>query len=518
MAAQAVARSGGVVRATGGARGRVNPARRGVRTAQDVPSHSKPQLGEHRRGARACLCCAAPRPARGDPASPRHKRLLARAQVQGAAQQPGSGPPRASLGQQTPQQRRSMYTHMLLCSLANALSDMDKVCLSVAIVPMAAAFGWTAAAQGAVQSAFFWGFTLSQVPGGAAASRYTGKRMLALGVLLWSVGTLVAPMAAASVPLLCLTRMIVGLGEGFSPTATTDMIARYVPRQERARAVGIVFSGFNVGNVVGLLVTPPLIALFGWQAVFYAFGAAGAVWLAVWLALPAPDEPVGAKKIGRVRLSELPWRAFAQNRTMWGVSAAHFADSFGKFTILAWLPTFFVQRFGASLSEAALYSLMPPTIGILVAGVASTWVDAKIARGEDVTSVRRQAWTVAALGPAVCLTLAALAPGKIGAVLGLTVALGSARFALASLFCIHQDLSKRHAPTLLGITSSVGSLGGIVGTALTGLLLKASANLAPAQSWALSLFAPIIVVYLVGYVAWAALVSAEPVAFESPRP
>lgn len=482
-----------------------------------------------------------------------------------------------------------MYTHMLLCSLANALSDMDKVCLrcvtrergaargieasdpsdrkdackqlgclesrssghvgkgacsvrcqrsgvfsfcdnvltcdilvcgkfSVAIVPMAAAFGWTAAAQGAVQSAFFWGFTLSQVPGGAAASRYTGKRMLALGVLLWSVGTLVAPMAAASVPLLCLTRMIVGLGEGFSPTATTDMIARYVPRQERARAVGIVFSGFNVGNVVGLLVTPPLIALFGWQAVFYAFGAAGAVWLAVWLALPAPDEPVGAKKIGRVRLSELPWRAFAQNRTMWGVSAAHFADSFGKFTILAWLPTFFVQRFGASLSEAALYSLMPPTIGILVAGVASTWVDAKIARGEDVTSVRRQAWTVAALGPAVCLTLAALAPGKIGAVLGLTVALGSARFALASLFCIHQDLSKRHAPTLLGITSSVGSLGGIVGTALTGLLLKASANLAPAQSWALSLFAPIIVVYLVGYVAWAALVSAEPVAFESPRP
>ena len=393
-----------------------------------------------------------------------------------------------------------------------------QVCLSVAIVPMAATFGWTPAEAGAIQSAFFWGFMVSQVPGGAAASKWTGKRMLALGVVLWSVGTLLAPIAAVSVTALCASRILVGLGEGFSPTATTDMVARYVPREERARAVGIVFTGFNIGNVVGLLATPPLIALIGWPAVFYAFGLAGIVWVAAWLAIPAPKEPKNMV-VPRVRLYELPWRAFVRSRVVLGVCGAHFADSFGKFTILAWLPTFFVERFGSTLAEAAAYSLLPPCFGIFSAGVASTWADGLIAGGTDVTVVRRKAEAVATLGPAACLVVAALAPNKIVAVLALTAALGAARFALASLYCIHQDLSKKHAPTLLGITSSVGALGGVAGTALTGLLLRftTSEGMGASQSWGVSLFLPIILVYVLGFMCWQQHVKADHIKFEKQK-
>ncbi|KAI9191353.1 hypothetical protein LWI28_007385 [Acer negundo] len=43
---------------------------------------------------------------------------------------------------------------------------MDKVNSSVAIIPMSHQFGWSSSVAGLVQSSFFWGYALSQLPGG----------------------------------------------------------------------------------------------------------------------------------------------------------------------------------------------------------------------------------------------------------------------------------------------------------------------------------------------------------------
>lgn len=46
--------------------------------------------------------------------------------------------------------------------------------MSVAVIPMAAEFGWSAADKGLISSAFFWGYTLTQIPGGLATRRFGG--------------------------------------------------------------------------------------------------------------------------------------------------------------------------------------------------------------------------------------------------------------------------------------------------------------------------------------------------------
>jgi predicted MFS family arabinose efflux permease len=43
----------------------------------------------------------------------------------------------------------------------------------------------------------------------------------------------------------------VGIGEGVSPSAATDLIARTIPVKERSRAVGFVFGGLSLGSVMG---------------------------------------------------------------------------------------------------------------------------------------------------------------------------------------------------------------------------------------------------------------------------
>lgn len=143
-------------------------------------------------------------------------------------------------------------------------SSNNQVNMSVAIVPMAREFGWNASVAGLVQSAFFWGYALSQIPGGYLTSRIGGRTVLPGGVGLWSGATAMLPFLAGSLPGLCFSRAAVGLGEAMAPSAATDMVSRVIDNSERARAISFIFSGLHVGSLLGLLIAPVLIENFGW--------------------------------------------------------------------------------------------------------------------------------------------------------------------------------------------------------------------------------------------------------------
>lgn len=110
--------------------------------------------------------------------------------------------------------RKSRMPHrwrvVAMMALSFVLCNMDKVNMSVAVIPMASELGWSATDRGLVSSAFFWGYSATQVPAGWLSTRIGGARILFAGVLLWSVGTLIAPPAAHnSLVALCATRVFV---------------------------------------------------------------------------------------------------------------------------------------------------------------------------------------------------------------------------------------------------------------------------------------------------------------------
>lgn len=75
----------------------------------------------------------------------------------------------------------------------------DKVNMSVAILPMSQQFGWSASVAGLVQSSFFWGYMLSQVPAGYLANKYSGRWLLPGGVGIWSGFTAAVPLLTSTV-------------------------------------------------------------------------------------------------------------------------------------------------------------------------------------------------------------------------------------------------------------------------------------------------------------------------------
>lgn len=411
-------------------------------------------------------------------------------------------------------------------SLAFVICNMDKVNLSIAIIPMSHQFGWNSTTAGLVQSSFFWGYALSQLPGGWLAKIFGGGTVLEVGVLIWSVATAFVPFISGYMPGLLLSRVLVGIGEGVSPSAATDLIARSIPLEERSRAVAFVFGGLSVGSVMGLLLAPPLIQNLGWESVFYIFGLLGIAWFLGFQVLEGGETQLNAESLSSDQdtmtqswktslrelngsLKEVPWKAFFQNRAVWAMIYAHFCGSWGHYNCLSWLPTFFSEELNLNLTEAAWVSILPPLASIFVTGLAAQLADNLISRGVEATVVRKICQSIAFLSPAICMTLSSLdlglPPWEIVGILTSGLALSS--FALSGLYCTHQDMSPEYASILLGITNTVGAVPGIVGVALTGYLLDST------HSWSISLFAPSIFFYVTGTIVWLAFASSKPQSF-----
>ena len=76
-------------------------------------------------------------------------------------------------------------------------------------------FAWGAKEQGWILGAFFFGYVVTQLPGGRLAEKYGGKRLYGGGILITSIFTLLTPLAATiSLPLFVIVRVIEGFGEG----------------------------------------------------------------------------------------------------------------------------------------------------------------------------------------------------------------------------------------------------------------------------------------------------------------
>lgn len=431
------------------------------------------------------------------------------------------------------EQRR--YKVVLATACAFVVGNMDKINISLAIVPMARDFGWSQTVIGLVQSGFFYGYLLAQLPGGYAANRFGGAAVLPAGVGLWSLSTACIPFVGSTVPGLFVARALVGLGEGLAPSAATDVIAKTMKPSERSSATSFVFGGLHVGSLVGLVMAPALINTWGWESVFYIFGISGLAWNVWWRSMmtemketdsalfdamnrqieeqhSSDDETIVSQTDASSSSSNtngVPWRAFLRSKPVLALAFVHFCNNWFHYVMLAWLPTYFIDTMDVSLSTAAKISLLPPVAALLVSGIAGPSADALIGRGVATGLVRKGAQSAAFLGPAACLILASMLEGnQMASMTLITISLGLASFSLAGLYCNHADLSPRYAPVLIGATNTAGAIPGIVGVLVTGVIYDLY------DSWTLALFVPTIALFISGTVVFIVYGTAKPQNFD----
>ncbi len=394
--------------------------------------------------------------------------------------------------------------------LSTVICYIDRVSISVAIIPMARDRGYDPVTQGLILSAFFWGYIVSQLLGGWVADRFGGKRVLTFGVAIWSLATLLTPAASSSFGLLLLMRVVLGVGEGVNFPAIHSLAARWAPARERARVIALNLSGVHLGTVLALLAAPPLLLAMGWPAVFYISGALGALWLVPW-SIKAADSPeeasgVSAEELALIladrseasRAESIPWRRIFAEKAMWAIILAHVCNNWGMYILLLWLPTYLHQMLGVPMAEVGNYALVPWLATFIASNLGGWACDGLLTRGLSVTAVRKLMQTAAfTLGAIPLLVLPSVNSPGIAIVL-VTVSTMSCALGF-SAFCVnHLDIGPRYAGVLMGISNTAATVPGIVGVAITGFILEATGSFATV----FYLTAAVYVVGLFGYLRW----------------
>ncbi|XP_047107686.1 vesicular glutamate transporter 2-like [Schistocerca piceifrons] len=378
-----------------------------------------------------------------------------------------------------------------------------RVNLSVAIVAMTAErnvtlangtlstsreFEWSPGTQGLVLGAFFWGYVVTQIPGGWLAARVGGARLYGAGIAATAALTLLTPpLARLSVYLLLALRIIEGLLEGVTHPAINHVWSRWAPPHERSRLATFALSGSYFGTFVSLPVSGVIASNLGWEAVFYICGAIAVLWYVVWFMCIAED-PLEDKRItsqelefiqsclGEDRKTEnvqIPWLKFLTSPPVWAVLFAHFTENWGFYTLLTQLPTYMKDVHHFSLEESGGLSAVPYIIMAALLQFSGHLAD--LLQNRNIlshTQVRKIFICGAFVIETVAMVLASYASSISAIMACLTISVAVGAFSWAGICVNHLDMAPQYAGVLMGLSQTVATIPGMVSPPLTGFIVK----------------------------------------------
>jgi len=443
------------------------------------------------------------------------KRLLLEKQ----ASPPFSGRVRVDVSSPIGKEDFRMIAVVALCFLITSICALDRAAMSVAVIPMSQEFHYTNSDKGVVASAYFWGYTVSNLFSGILCTLVSPKQVLTVGVILWSLFTVLTPVAASSsLPLLLGCRALMGVAEGTCLPTIQQMLANWVPKAERSRALALTTSGITAGTVGALVWAPKLVAAYAWPSVFFIFGSLGLIWCALWVPL-AEDKPVSSVDSRPIRSGSestadgsvefwkswaaIPWSQLFESTPFRGVLVCGIAHNIGQLLLLSWLPVYFANTFDKGVADASMLAI-PPWVACFVVGNIAGWAsDALLAAGTGIREVRRGFQLIGSLGPAACLLRLATAPSSESeAVVLFTVALGLSACSYVGFNAAPQDMSRRYASVVYGVLNATGCFAASLAVWLTGVALEVGPDGSPGAGFS-SVFMAAAGTYVLGAAAFA---------------
>ncbi|OMO90502.1 Major facilitator superfamily [Corchorus olitorius] len=392
-----------------------------------------------------------------------------------------------------------------MLALALALCNADRVVMSVAIVPLSLAHGWSRSFSGIVQSSFLWGYLISPIAGGTLVDYYGGKVVMAWGVALWSLATFLTPWAAeTSLWALLFTRAMLGVAEGVALPCMNNMVAsqivegieqtfsfRWFPSTERARAVAMAMAGFQLGNAIGLTLSPILMSQAGIFGPFVIFGLGGFLWVLVWLSATS-STPDRSPQISKYELDYItkkrqnsqtvenktktkmipPFRRLLSKMPTWSLIVANSMHSWGFFVILSWMPIYFNSVHHVDLRQAAWFSAVPWSMMALTGYFAGLWSDTMIRNGTSITLTRKIMQSIGFIGPAIALIGLTAAKSPSIASAWLSLAVGLKAFSHCGFLVNLQEIAPHYSGVLHGLSNTAGTFAAILGTVGAGFFVE----------------------------------------------
>ncbi|XP_061679640.1 vesicular glutamate transporter 3 isoform X2 [Syngnathoides biaculeatus] len=397
------------------------------------------------------------------------------------------------------------YIIAILSGLGFCISFGIRCNLGVAIVEMVnnntafvngtevlqkAEFNWNPETVGLIHGSFFWGYIITQIPGGFISNKLSANRVFGAAIFLTSVLNMFIP-SAARVHYGCVmfVRILQGLVEGVTYPSCHGMWSKWAPPLERSRLATTSFCGSYAGAVIAMPLAGVMVQYIGWPSVFYIYGVFGILWYVLWLLLaygsPAVHPTITDEErtyiestIGETthhrnitQKFKTPWRRFFTSMPVYAIIVANFCRSWTFYLLLISQPAYFEEVFGFPISKVGILSAVPHMVMTIVVPLGGQLADFLRSNKIMTTTNVRKLMNCGGFGmEATLLLVVGFSHTRAVAISFLVLAVGFSGFAISGFNVNHLDIAPRYASILMGISNGVGTLSGMVCPLIVGAL------------------------------------------------
>ena len=364
---------------------------------------------------------------------------------------------------------------------SQAITFIIRISLAVVAPTLITLYGISPTAMGFILSGYSWFYMACLLPMGFLSDRFGPFLVMGMGSIVWGSATIAFPLVTAGVFFFFMRGMF-GAGHSMMISAGLTALAHWVPREQRAFAVGLTFAGGTMGLAIGSPTASFILDRFGWEAVFYAVGAASLLFSLAWFAL-YPKERLGPGTVPereKKRVTQedrVSWGTLLRHRSTWGMALGLAGYLYAYFFFMTWLPGYLVMERGMTVLRTGFVATLPFLMGMLGTIGGGVLGDFLIRRGVNPTLARKAIIGSGLTGATIMIIAAAFAQETWLAVVLLTLGMGSLRLTTASCNSIPIDLAPPQATaSLASIQSLGGNTGGLIAPILTGYIVDVTGS------------------------------------------
>uniref|UniRef100_A0A1I8QDK8 Putative inorganic phosphate cotransporter n=1 Tax=Stomoxys calcitrans TaxID=35570 RepID=A0A1I8QDK8_STOCA len=400
------------------------------------------------------------------------------------------------------------HLQCLLLALGLSVGYANRVNLSVAIVAMTdihehkegvEIFQWTEKEKSLVQSSFFWGYVLTQIPAGQWCRKVGAKGLFLWGNIISSALALLTPylVTVGDWQTLMAVRIVQGLAQGVMFPCTHSVLSRWSPPGERATLCSLAYAGTFLGAILMFGSSGWIIAyLHGWPTVFYISGFLGFIWCFVWYVWGS-NSPYSYKRISPQEKfmilrsmeapqerntdnsAKTPWRSIACSMPFWALLVDHCAHNWGFWTLLTQLPSYMKYILNMDIQRNGLFSALPYLIMLLLTFIFGYLADVFHKRQWMSTNFSRKLFnTVGQWLPMISLVALGFCDSShlVWALAFIVFSVGLNSSSFLGFQVNHLDLSPNYAGVLMGITNCAANVMSILAPLTVGFVVTDVSN------------------------------------------
>ena len=369
-------------------------------------------------------------------------------------------------------QRRWWVVGLLF--LAVLVNYIDRNNLSVAAVPVMEEFDFSPLTAGALMSAFFWTYTLLQIPSGWVVDRFGFRWTYGVAFLLWSLSSAALGLARSFGQIFGL-RMMLGASQAVVQPVSLTYIRTHFTEHEQSLPTGLYISGMMIGPAIGGFLGGALLENLGWRTMFILTGLVPCLWLLPWFWL-APRGRPATGSAGPSSRRKVPLRTLFANPVVWGITITAFFYSYFWYFCMSWLPSYLVMERGLSFLEMGVYTALPFVAMSIVSPTSGRWADHWIARTGRPVFVRKVFVITGYILGSSTLALIWVESSALALAI-LVFALAGIGLTSANYWALTQAISPRSfTGRAIGYQNTVSNLAGICAPMLTGYLVEQSGS------------------------------------------